>query len=75
MHQECNEIKWHSNWVSGQFKFLKNSRAKLPFAKNKLFKWQFGRDRSMKRRIAINGRDEASVDRIVTIKSESFDHG
>ena len=27
----------------------------------------------MKRRIAINGRDEASVDRIVVIKSESFD--
>ena len=73
MSQENEEIKWHSNWVSGQFKFLKNSRAKLPFMKNKLFKDEIGRNRPMKRRIVINGRDEALFDRNGAIKLHPFD--
>ena len=47
MSQEHEEIKWHSNWVSGQFEFLKTSRVKLLFAKNNLFKDEIGRNRPM----------------------------
>ena len=57
----------------GKFKFLENSKAKLPFAKNKLFKGEIGRNRPMKRRIAINDRDEASFDRNGVIKSHPSD--
>ena len=42
--------------------FSKISRAMLPFAKNSAFIGEFGHDRPMKRRIAINGHDEASFD-------------
>ena len=59
--------------VSGQFKFLENSRATLSIVKNSYLKDGFGRDRLMKRRIAIDGRDEAFVDRIVAIKSDPSD--
>ena len=48
--------------VSGQFEFLENSRAPFSVAKNTLFKEKIGRNRPMKRGIAINGRDEASFD-------------
>ena len=73
MSQEHEEIKCHSNWVSGQFEFLKNSRAKLSVPKNSVFKGEIGRNRPMKRHIAINGRDEASFDRNGEIKSHPFD--
>ena len=59
--------------MSGQFEFLKNSRASFPFAKNRLFKGQIGRNRPMKGRIVINGRDEASFDQNSAIKSHPFD--
>ena len=71
--QEHEEIKWQSNLVSGQFEFLENSRASLPFAKISVFIEQIGRNRPMKGRIAINGRDEASFDRNGAIKSHPFD--
>ena len=59
--------------MSGQFEFLKNSRVKLSVAKNSVFKGEIGRNRSMKRHIAINGRDEASFDRNNAIKLHPFD--
>ena len=73
MSQEHEEIKWHSNLVSGQFEFLENSRASLPFTKNMLFKDEIGRNRLMNGRITINGHDEASFDRNGAIKSHPFD--
>ena len=71
--QEHEEIKWHSNWDSGQFEFLENSRASLPLAKNRLFKDEIDRSRPMNGRIATNGRDEASFDQNGAIKSHPFD--
>ena len=59
--------------MSGQFEFLKNSRAKLPFAKNSAFIGEIGRDRLMKRRIGINRRDEALFDQNGVIKSYPSD--
>ena len=59
--------------MSGQFEFLKNLRVKLSFAKNKLFKGQIGRNRPMKGRIMINGRDETFFNRIFAIKSGALD--
>ena len=56
MYQECNEIEWHLNWVSGKFKFLKNPRAKLPFAKTSLFKDEIGRNHPMNGCIAMRCR-------------------
>ena len=73
MSQEHEEIKWHSNFVSRQFEVLENSRASLPFVKNRLFKGQIGHNRLMNRRIAINGRDEASFDRNGAIELHPFD--
>ena len=55
--------------MSGQFKFLENSKASLSVAKNTLFKgqiWARPSDEEVHR-------DEAPVDRIAAIKSESFD--
>ena len=72
--QEHEEIKWHSNWVSGQFEFLENSRSKLPFAKNSVFKGEIGRNCPMKGRIAINSNNEALFDRDGAIKSHPSDH-
>ena len=46
--------------MSGQFEFLENSRAPSSVAKNLYLKGGFGRDRPMKRRIAINNCDETS---------------
>ena len=60
--------------MSGQFEFLEDSRAKLPFMKNKLFKGEIGCNRLMKGRIAINGCDEASFDRNSVLKSFTSDH-
>ena len=60
--KNMKKIKWHSNWVSEQFEYLKNSRTKLPFAKNSVFKGEIRRNRPMKGRIAINDHDEASFD-------------
>ena len=57
----------------GQFKFLEDSKATLSVEKNSYLKDGFGRGRPMKGRIAINGRDEASADRIFTIKSDPSD--
>ena len=59
--------------MSGEFEFLKNLRAKLFVAKNTLFKGEIGRNRPMKRRITINGHDEASFDRNGAIKSHPCD--
>ena len=59
--------------MSGQFEFLKDSRAKLPIAKNSLFKDKIGHNRLMKGRIAINGRNEASFVQNGAIKSHPFD--
>ena len=73
MSQEHEEIKLALELVSGQFKFLKNSRAKLLFTKNIVFKGEIGRDRLMSGRLAINGRDHASVDRNGAIKSHPID--
>ena len=67
------EIKWHMKWVSGQFKFLKISRVILP-SRRTVFKEEiFGRNRPMKRRLAIDDRDHASVDQNGAIKSHPFD--
>ena len=74
MSQEHEEIKWHSNWVSRQFKFLENSRASLPFAKNRLFKEEIGRNHPMNGLLAIDSRDHTSVDQNGAIKSYPFDH-
>ena len=49
-------------WVSGQFEFLKISRASSSVAKNSVFKDEIGRNRPMKRYHLINGRDEALFD-------------
>ena len=57
------EIKWHSKLVSGQFEFLEIWRARSSVAKNSYLTGRFGRDRPMKRRPLINGRDEALFDR------------
>ena len=46
--------------VYGQFEFLEISRARSSVAKNSYLKGGFGHDRLMKRRIAINSRDEVS---------------
>ena len=73
MSQEHEEIKLALELVSGQFEFLKSSRAKLPFAKYKLIKGEIRRNRPMQGCIAINCRDEASFDRIIAIKSGAFD--
>ena len=59
--------------MSRQFDYLENSRAKLPFMKNSAFIGEIGRDRLMKRCIAINGRDEASFDQNSAIKSHPSD--
>ena len=59
--------------MSGQFKFLEDSRANLSVAKNKLFKGEIGRYRPLKRRLAIDGRDHASVDRNGAMKLHPFD--
>ena len=72
--QEHEEIKWHSNLVSGQFKFLKIQGPSFPFAKNNAFIGEIGRDRSMSGRLAIDGRDHASVDQNGAIKSHLSDH-
>ena len=54
--------------MSRPFEFLKNSRAKLPFAKNSAFIGEIGHDRPIKRHIAINCCDEASFDQNGAIK-------
>ena len=51
--------------VSGQFEFLEDSKASSFVAKNCVFKEKKRRNRPIKGCIAINGRDEASFDRIV----------
>ena len=53
--------------VSGQFEFLEISRPRSVVAKNSYLKSGFGRDRPMKRRLLINGRDEVSIDRIIAV--------
>ena len=73
MSQEHEEIKLALELVSKQFEFLKNSRASLFVAKNQLFKDEIGRNRLMKRRIAINSQDEASFDQNGAIKSHLSD--
>ena len=60
-------------WMSGQFEFLKILRATLSVVKNSYLKDGFGCGRLMKGCIGINGRNEASVDQIVTIKSDLSD--
>ena len=60
-------------WVSRQFEFLEISRAILPSRRTVHVKGKIGRDRPMKGRITINGRDEVSIDRIVAIKSDPSD--
>ena len=59
--------------MSGQFEFLEDSRANLSVVKNKLFKGEIGRNRPMKRRLVIDNRNHASVDRNGVIKSHPFD--
>ena len=66
-------IKWHMKWVSRQFEFLEISRASSSVAKNSVFKEKKRRNRSMKGCIAINGRDEASFDRIIMFNWWSSD--
>ena len=73
MHQERNEIKWLSNWCLNSLNFSKIKGPIFPSRRTCYLEGIFGRDRPMKRCIAINSRDEASVDRIVAIKSKSFD--
>ena len=48
------------NRVSGQFEFLKNSQAVLPSRRTVFKELIFRRDRPMKRRLTIDGQDEAS---------------
>ena len=74
MYQERNEIEWHSNWMSGQFKFLKNSRAVFSVEEQIYLKGEIGHNRPINRRLAIDNRDYASVDRNSAIKSHPFDH-
>ena len=73
MHQECNELEWYSNWCLDSSNFLKIQGRVLPSRRTVYLKGEIGHDRPMKRRIAINGRDEASVDRIIAIKSDPSD--
>ena len=71
--QKHEEIKLALELVSRQFEFLEDSRANLFVAKNKLFKGEIGRNRPMKRRLAIDGHDHVSVDQNGAIKSHPFD--
>ena len=72
MHQEHKEIELALKLVSRQFEFLKDSRVNLFVAKNTLFKGKKWRNRPMKRRLAINGHDEALFDQNGAIKSHPF---
>ena len=60
--------------VSKQFDYLENSRASFSVSKNNVFKEKIGRNRPMNGRLAIDGCDEAPVDRNGAIKSHPFDH-
>ena len=59
--------------MSGQFEFVKISRASSSVAKNTVFKGEIGRNRPMKRRHLINGRDEALFDQNGAIISHPSD--
>ena len=58
--------------MSGQFEFLEDSKAHSSVAKNSVFKEKKRRNRSMKRRLLINGRDEALSDQNGAINSHPF---
>ena len=73
MHYEHKEIELAFELVSGQFEFLEDSKASSSLAKNGAFKEKKRRNRSMKRRLLINGRDEALIDRNGAIISHPFD--
>ena len=61
-------------WCLGSSNFSKIQGPSFPFAKNNAFIREIGRDRSMSGRLAIDGRDHASVDRNGAIKSHLSDH-
>ena len=59
--------------MSGEFEFLEISRSRSSVAKNSVFKEKKRRNRSMKRRLLINSRDEALIDQNGAIISHPFD--
>ena len=73
MSQEQEEINWNLKLVSGQFKFLKTSRAVLPSRRTLYLKGRFGHDRPMKTCLTIDGRDHASFDQNGAIISHPSD--
>ena len=62
-----------ANWCLDNSNFSKIQGRVFPSQRTRYLMGRFGRDHPMKNYIAINDRDEASVDQIITIKSKSFD--
>ena len=58
------------NRVSGQFKFLKNSWVVLPSRRTVFKELIFGRDHPMKRRLMIDGQDEASFGELFLLNGD-----
>ena len=70
-----NEIKSNGTriWCLDSSNFLKIQGQSFPSRRTRYFKEKFGRDRPMKGRLAIDGRDHASFDRNGAIKLHPFD--
>ena len=71
--KNMKKSNWHLNWYLDSSNFWKIQGRVFWSRRTRYLKGRFGRDRPMKNCIATNGRDEASVDQIIAIKSESFD--
>ena len=73
MHQECNELEWHSNWCLDSSNFLKIQGQFFSSRRTSFKEVKIGRDRLMKRCLAIDGHDHVLIGRIVVIKSNPSD--
>ena len=71
--KNTKKLNWHSNWCLDSSNFLKIQERVLPSQRTCYLKEKYGRDRSMKRHLAIDSRDHASVDKNGAIKSHPFD--